>query len=185
MSNGANAVVRIVPLKDQEVGVELVAARDAETRLVVSSRETDRATADDLVALAQQLSSARELVKGRACDRLRTIAEQMEQLRKSAIRVLEDAQRDEELHSVACNMQKQPGRVYHLYERSDGYRYFSLLSPDEWGKEEKRKEYVASYRLEPDRSWTPTSEIVKRDIQFRSLDAFLHQPSLKLEHFLT
>lgn len=117
--------------------------------------------------------------------------------------MLEDAQRDEELHSVACNMQKQPGRVYHLYERSDGYRcfqryriqyylllnprfrYFSLLSPDEWGKEEKRKEYVASYRLEPDRSWTPTSEIVKRDIQFRSLDAFLHQPSLKLEHFLT
>uniref|UniRef100_A0A183GT64 PsbP domain-containing protein n=1 Tax=Heligmosomoides polygyrus TaxID=6339 RepID=A0A183GT64_HELPZ len=160
------------------IGVELVAARDAETRLVVSSRETDRATADDLVALAQQLSSARYLEEGVVC--LLLPGEET-----SAIRVLEDAQRDEELHSVACNMQKQPGRVYHLYERSDGYRYFSLLSPDEWGKEEKRKEYVASYRLEPDRSWTPTSEIVKRDIQFRSLDAFLHQPSLKLEHFLT
>ncbi|KAK5973205.1 hypothetical protein GCK32_008331 [Trichostrongylus colubriformis] len=164
-----------------QVGVELVAPRSDESRLVVSTRETDRATADDLVGLAQQLSSARELVKGRACDRLRNIAEQMEQLKKAALRVLEEAKRDEELHSVACNMQKQAGRVYHLYERQDGYRYFSLLCPDEWGKEEKRKEYVASYRLEPDRSWTPTADIIKRDLQFRSLDAFLKQPVFKIE----
>ncbi|XGW10782.1 hypothetical protein V3C99_012353, partial [Haemonchus contortus] len=165
----------------EKVGVELVAPRNDGSRLVVSTRETDRASADDLVALAQQLSSARELVKGRACDRLRNIAEQMEQLQKAALKVLEEAKRDEELHSVACNMQKQPGRIYHLYQRKDGYRYFSLLCPDEWGKEEKRKEYVASYRLEPDRSWTPTADIVKRDLQFRSLDEFLKRPMFKIE----
>ncbi|KAK6049186.1 hypothetical protein COOONC_13309, partial [Cooperia oncophora] len=167
-----------------QVGVELVAPRNDGSRLVVSTRETDRATADDLVALAQQLSTARELVKGRACDRLRGIAEQMEQLQKAALKVLEEAKRDEELHNVACNMQKQPGRVYHLYQRKDGYRYFSLLCPDEWGKEEKRKEYVASYRLEPDRSWTPTADIVKRDLQFRGLDALLKQPIFKIEQYL-
>ncbi|VDL71378.1 unnamed protein product, partial [Nippostrongylus brasiliensis] len=167
-----------------QVGVELVTPRGDGSRLVVSCRETDRATADDLVALAEQLSSARELVKGRACDRLRSIAEQMDQLKKAAVRVLEEAKRDEELHNVACNMQKQPGRIYHLYQRKDGYRYFSLLCPDEWGKEEKRNEYVASYRLEPDRSWTPTAEIIKRDLQFSSLESFLQQPSLKIEHLM-
>ncbi|KAK6022377.1 tubulin/FtsZ family protein [Ostertagia ostertagi] len=122
MSTGVNSVV-MIPLKNQQdVSVELVAPRNDGSRLVVSTRETDRATADDLVGLAQQLSTARELVKGRACDRLRNIAEQMEQLQKAALKVLEEAKRDEELHSVACNMQKQPGRIYHLYQRKDGYR---------------------------------------------------------------
>ncbi|ETN76278.1 hypothetical protein NECAME_11784, partial [Necator americanus] len=104
----------------RKTGVKLVKTRKDGSRKVVSYRQTNRASADDLVALAQQLTTARELVKGRACDRLRTIAEQMEQLQKAAIRVLEEAKRDEELHNVACNLQKQPGHVYHLYRGKDG-----------------------------------------------------------------
>ncbi|KIH53021.1 hypothetical protein ANCDUO_16862, partial [Ancylostoma duodenale] len=144
-------------------GLKLVKPREDGSRLVVSARQTDRPAPDDLVALAQQLTSARELVKERACDRLRGIAEQMEHLQKAAIKVLEEAKRDEELHRVACNMQKQPGRIYHLYRRGDGSSYFSLLAPEEWAKEEKLKEYVASYRLEMDRSWTPMADVAKRD----------------------
>ncbi|KAJ1350481.1 hypothetical protein KIN20_006278 [Parelaphostrongylus tenuis] len=169
MQGDVNAVVK-VPLENQNVEVELVAPRGDGRRLVVSESSSDRATPDDLVALAQQLVSARELVKGRAFDRLRGIAEQMEHLRKAAVRVLEEAKRDEDLHSVACNMQKYPGRIYHLYQRKDGYRYFSLLAPDEWGKPEKSEEYVNSYRLESDRSWTPIAEIVERDQKFASLN---------------
>uniref|UniRef100_A0A0K0CTT1 ACB domain-containing protein n=1 Tax=Angiostrongylus cantonensis TaxID=6313 RepID=A0A0K0CTT1_ANGCA len=82
----------------------------------------------------------------------------MEQLRKAAIRVLEEAKRDEELHNVACNMQKYPGH--------------------EWGKSEKAEEYVASYRLESDRSWTPVADIVERDQQFASLKTFMKQQIL-------
>lgn len=144
----------------------LVQPRNASSRAVVSTRNTDKATPDDLVALASQLTMARELVKGRACDRLRGIAQQMEQLQLAAKKVLEEAARDEDLHSVACNMQKQPGRVYHLYRRSDGYRYFSLLAPHEWGCTEKEGEYVGSFRLEFDRSWTDMTQAEEKDRQF-------------------
>ena len=44
--------------------------------------------------------------------------------------VLDDASRDTELHTVACNFVKQPGTIYHLYQRDSGQRYFSVLSPE-------------------------------------------------------
>ncbi|VDM53447.1 unnamed protein product [Angiostrongylus costaricensis] len=151
MHADVSAVVK-VPLENQNVEVELVTPRGDGSRLVISESNSDSVSPDDLVALAQQLVSARELVKGRAFDRLRTIAEQMEQLRRAAIHVLEEAKRDEELHSVACNMQKYPGQ--------------------------KTEEYVASYRLESDRSWTPIADIVERDQQFASLKTFMKQQIL-------
>ncbi|RCN37206.1 hypothetical protein ANCCAN_16907 [Ancylostoma caninum] len=166
---------------EEDAGLKLVNPREDGSRLVVSTRQTDRPAPDDLVALAQQLTSARELVIERACDRLRGIAEQMEHLQKAAIKVLEEAKRDEELHSVACNMQKQPGRIYHLYRKKDGSSYFSLLAPEEWAKEEKMREYVASYRLEMDRSWTPMADVAKRDVQFRSLEGILRHSAFKNE----
>ncbi|KAJ1356465.1 hypothetical protein KIN20_014192 [Parelaphostrongylus tenuis] len=39
---------------------------------------------------------------------------------QDAVRV-KGAERDEDLYNVACNMQKYPCRLYHLYERKDGY----------------------------------------------------------------
>ncbi|VDM70104.1 unnamed protein product [Strongylus vulgaris] len=107
--------------------VKLVKARDSDSRIVVSCKHSDQASPDDLVALAQQLSTANELVKTRACDRLRSIAEQMEQLQKAAVKVLEEAKRDEELHNTPCNVQKYPGRIYHLYCRSDGSSFMSKI----------------------------------------------------------
>ncbi|CAJ0606510.1 unnamed protein product [Cylicocyclus nassatus] len=181
MSDGLNSVVDFAGNDHNAAEVKLVKPRDDDARVVVSSRQTDQASPDDLVALAQQLSAASGLVKTRACDRLRGIAEQMEQLQKAAVKILEEAKRDEELHSVPCNVQKHPGRVYHLYRRSDGSKYFSLLSPEEWSRDDKTKEYVASYRMEMDRSFTPMAEVAKRDAQFRSLEAFLKQSKFKNE----
>ncbi|VDK61696.1 unnamed protein product [Cylicostephanus goldi] len=60
-------------------------------------------------------------------------------------------------------------------------RYFSLLSPEEWSREDKTKEYVASYRMEMDRSFTPMADVAKRDAQFRSMEAFLKQSKFKNE----
>ncbi|ETN76274.1 hypothetical protein NECAME_11780 [Necator americanus] len=59
--------------------------------------------------------------------------------------------------------------------------YFSLLRPEEWAKEEKLKDYVASFRLEMDRSFTPVTDIAARDVQFRSLEAFLKKLAFKEE----
>ncbi|CAB3405420.1 unnamed protein product [Caenorhabditis bovis] len=169
---------RVVRLTEtgERVGVPLVRARDEENRLVTSARQTDRIDADDLVALANQLNNARQLVKGRACDRLKHIAQQMEQLHVAARCVLEEAQRDEELHNVACNMQKQPGRIYHLYQkRPTMEKYFSMLAPDEWGKLEKKEDYLGSYRLEYDRSWTPVDEMEQKDAEVARIQRLLQR----------
>lgn len=58
-----------------------------------------------------------------------------------------------DLHSVACNFVKKPGKVYHLYEKPTGQKYFGMLSPEEWQKPPHR--YLGSYMLETDSSWTP------------------------------
>jgi len=46
-----------------------------------------------------------------------------------AQRILESAKRDTQLHHASCNFTKVPGHTYHLYERSDGTTYFSMLAP--------------------------------------------------------
>ena len=45
--------------------------------------------------------------------------------------MLRDAQRDNYLNHVACNLVKRPGHTYYLYANEQaGQRYFSILSPE-------------------------------------------------------
>ena len=76
--------------------------------------------------------------------------------------ILETAKRDTQLHHAACNFTKVPGKIYHLYERSCGTTYFSMLSPDDWGKSCPHK-FLGSYRLEYDYSWTSSDKIDSRN----------------------
>ncbi|XP_022668459.1 uncharacterized protein LOC111253397 isoform X4 [Varroa destructor] len=84
---------------------------------------------EDVVALAQQLHEANNFVQANACNKLKPIVDQMKFLRQQAISVLESAQRDQKLHEVQCSFRKAPGQIYHLYEKSTGKQYFSMLSP--------------------------------------------------------
>ena len=43
--------------------------------------------------------------------------------------MLQSAKKDAQLHHATCNFKKTPGHMYHLYERSSGSTYFSMLSP--------------------------------------------------------
>ena len=43
--------------------------------------------------------------------------------------MLEEAKEDAILHHASCNFKKIPGKMYHLYRRSDGTSYFSMISP--------------------------------------------------------
>jgi hypothetical protein len=61
--------------------------------------------------------------------------------------------RDEKLHQAACNFQKKPGTTYYLYKKPSGQEYFSMLSPEDWGKSLK-SEYLGAYKLECDHSFT-------------------------------
>lgn len=58
------------------------------------------------------------------------IADQIRFLQKQAESILLEAERNAKLHHVACNFVKQPGHIYHLYQRDSGQFYFSMLSPE-------------------------------------------------------
>ena len=72
------------------------------------------------------------------------------------------------MHRAEASFKRIPGKVYHLYRRPDGSRYWSLLSPEEWGGKPPHA-FVGSYRLEADQSFTPLEQLARHDDAQRDL----------------
>eukprot|EP00731_Ephydatia_muelleri_P015292 Em0008g1012a len=115
----------------------------------------------DLVGLARQVQTADQFVRATTGGKLQVILDQIRYLQQQAKTILEDAKRDAQLHHAACNFNKVPGHVYHLYERDDATTYFSMLSPKEWNNSCPHK-FLGSYHLEHDWSWTPSERVEER-----------------------
>ena len=134
-----------------------------------------------LVDSARAIEAASETVALRTNAQLEVIVEQMQALQQQAREILEQAARDVELIHAECRFQRVVGRVYHLYERPDGRRYFSMLAPDEYSRGAPHA-YVASYRYEHGESWTRADEIEAKDrkryeVQRYAATRLLNKPS--------
>ncbi|XP_054996160.1 uncharacterized protein C1orf50 homolog isoform X1 [Sorex araneus] len=129
----------------------------------------------DLVALAEQVQKADEFIRANATNKLTVIAEQIQHLQEQARRVLEDAQRDADLHHAACNIVKKPGNIYYLYKRESGQQYFSIISPKEWGASCPHA-FLGAYKLQHDLSWTPYEDIERQDARLGLVHTLLGQP---------
>ncbi len=116
----------------------------------------------DLVDIAREISLADSHINTRVSSKLALIADQIRHLQSEARSVLEAAQRDQALHHAQCHFKRIPGKLYHLYRRSDDSTYFSMLGPAEWGGEPPHA-FSGSYRLENDMSWTPEAELNQPD----------------------
>jgi hypothetical protein len=121
-----------------------------------------------LVDLAKEIEQADTMLNTTAHARLRLIADQVLRLKEEARKVLEDTQRNQELHRAQCNFQKMPGKTYHLYKKPGGQLYFSMLSPNEWNNAPPH-EFVGSYRLETDMSWKPAEDVQQDDTTISGL----------------
>ena len=106
-----------------------------------------------LVEVAREIEQADQWLASTASAKLGVIAEQMRALREAAQRVIDKAARDAELHRAEARFKRYPGRTYHLYERAEGVRYWSLLSPTDWGGAPPHR-FMGSFRLEVDQSFT-------------------------------
>lgn len=125
----------------------------------------------DLVNLAEEISQADVTLAAHASGKLRLIAQQIKALQEEARQVLEKTQRDQLLHRAQCNFKRQPGKTYHLYQKTNGSSYFSMLAPVEWGNKPPHT-FLGSFQLQMDMSWTAledldekndeTEEIIKR-----------------------
>ncbi|KAF7987894.1 hypothetical protein HCN44_003757 [Aphidius gifuensis] len=130
------------------------------------------------IFLPESSALADNFIRANAQNKLQVIAEQMKFLHQQAQRVLSDAKEHAILHHAACNFVKHPGNIYHLYEKSSGQCYFSMLSPEEWGNNGPSQLYKGSYRLEHDNSWTPLSHIQKKDTELNMFDKHLSHNQL-------
>ncbi|AKT37049.1 DUF2452 domain-containing protein [Chondromyces crocatus] len=106
-----------------------------------------------LIDMAREIQQADAMLGAVTGAKLEVLARQIRLLQEQARTLLESAQRDGDLHRVACSFKKRPGQVYYLYQRAEGSRYFSMLSPEDWGPN-RPHEFVGAYRLEADMSWT-------------------------------
>lgn len=84
----------------------------------------------DIISLASQIQTADANLKHSATGKLAVILDQIRMLQAQAKQILEETEHNRQLHSAACNFTKKPGTIYHLYERSTGQTYFSMLSPE-------------------------------------------------------
>merc|ERR1711994_81196 len=84
----------------------------------------------DLVELAKNIQTADQFTRATAGSKLSVIAEQVRFLQQQAQAVLEEANLNAELHHIACNFKKVPGKIYYVYKRDNGKHYMSMISPE-------------------------------------------------------
>lgn len=106
-----------------------------------------------LVDTAAEIARASSQIAHQTHAQLALIHQQIQALQAQAHEILNKASRDVELHRAECRFHRVPGQKYHLYRRADGTTFFSMLSPQDHGGMPPH-EFVGSYWLEADRSWT-------------------------------
>jgi hypothetical protein len=133
------------------------------------------APAIDLVDMAKEISQADAMLNTRVSAKLKVIADQIRHLQQEAREILEESRRDQQLHHAECNFKRIPGKTYHLYQKSNGQHYFSMLSPDDWGNQPPHA-YLGSYRLENDMSWTALDDDTQTDNSREIVERLLNNP---------
>lgn len=125
--------------------------------------------------VTSELAEADRHLNTRVSAKLQVLAEQIRSLQDEARRTLEEAQEDHDMHRARCNFQRRPGHTYHLYEKSSGDRYFSMVSPREW-RGNPPDTFIGSYRLNPDMSWTPEEKVDQPDEARALVERLLDEP---------
>ncbi len=104
-------------------------------------------------SLIKELEVANKQISIAVTSKLKFIQSQIEYLQKEAIRIVESAKEDLNLHKIPCSFEKRVGITYYLYERNDESRFFSILSPEDWGYMIPGT-FKAAFKLEADMTWT-------------------------------
>lgn len=111
----------------------------------------------ELVDLAREIERADTMMTNVVGGKLGLLADQIRKLQEQAHELMRAAERDAALHRAECRFTKQPGTIYHLYERPDGARYFSMLSPADWSHRPPHP-FQGSFRLNADMSFSDVAE---------------------------
>ena len=119
-----------------------------------------------LVDVAAEIAEADQMLGAVASSKLETIAKQIRALQEEARSVLEKTKKSLDLHRAECRFTRRPGHVYHLYQKGERLSW-SMIGPDEW-RGDPPHDYLGSYRLEADQSWTLIGDEEERDERLSS-----------------
>ncbi len=84
---------------------------------------------------------------------LEKIYDQVKVLVKQAEEVQRRIEVSEQIYQSEIKFKPLIGHQYHLYEKADGSRLLSVISPKEWGTKMPFKSHVASVKLLSDHTW--------------------------------
>jgi hypothetical protein len=79
----------------------------------------------------------------------KSLQKRTEEITKLILQLQEDYTANLQLYSAARSFEPVLGNVYHLYEKTDGTHFLSLISPNEW-----RQKYLYSGSLNSDGTWS-------------------------------
>lgn len=109
-------------------------------------------------------------LKGRALSAMREQTNrQMNQLYRQAQLLAEQAKEiqlraemSERIYTSQMSFEPLVGHIYYLYERKDGTDLLSMVGPDEWGRSQPFKKFLAKVKLLSDHTW----EILEQEEDF-------------------
>lgn len=109
-------------------------------------------------------------LKGRALSAMREqTGRQMNQLYRQAQLLAEQAKEiqrraemSERIYTSQMSFEPLIGHIYYLYERKDGTDLLSMVGPEEWGRSQPFKKFLAKVKLLSDHTW----EILEQDQEF-------------------
>jgi len=88
--------------------------------------------------------------------------QQMAMLRRQAEALMEEARRIEErlllsvqIFQADVNFTPVVGQVYHLYQRTNGTKFLSLIGPNQWGSRTSSLEHLGTFKHLADSTWEP------------------------------
>jgi hypothetical protein len=84
---------------------------------------------------------------------LNQIKEQIELLARQAQEIRKRKEISLIIYEAKLSFKPQIGLTYHLYEKTDGSHILSLVSPNEWGRNNPFKQFVSSVKLLADHTW--------------------------------
>jgi len=79
----------------------------------------------------------------------KSLQKRTEEITKLILQLQEDYTTNLQLYSAARSFEPVLGNVYHLYEKTDGTHFLSIISPNEW-----RQKYMYSGSLNSDGTWS-------------------------------
>jgi len=95
-----------------------------------------------LVAMEEQIEMQMSKIK----EQIELLARQVEDLKKRK-------ELSFQIYQAVTNFEPLMGKSYYLYEGDNNERYLSMISPKEWGRNTKKRTFLAKVKLLADRTW--------------------------------